>query len=263
MYPTVIVTHASQIGDENEQNQKKSEIATAIGARGFRVFTHENYTVQGEKFMGIDKRTMCILHRILEDAVDYHKRNTQDLKDDIVNQEASRTAGSTPNTQVNRVSQEASRTGGSTPNTQVNRVSGKSLPATPPQAPLTKPVQGYPKIRPFQKGNYKSPGAPATPPPASGLRCSICKEEVESDWDNCAYCSSPIPKQKKPIPSKNTISKPAKKFCPNSSCNNEVEDNWEICPCCEGYLKRPATCCNIPVRPNFAFCPKCKKIFPK
>jgi len=139
---------------------------------------HENYTVQGEKFMGIDKRTMNIIHRILYDAVDYHNRNRQDLIDDIVNQGAHR------------------------------------------------------------------------------LRCSNpeCKEEVEEDWENCAFCSSPIPNQNTPAP-------PAIQFC--SICNNEVEDNWDICPCCEGYLKRPATCCNIPVRPNFAFCPKCKKIFPK
>jgi len=254
MNPIVVVTRASMEGDSKAQEQLRLKIAEKFTLPAGSIFMYDNYTKEEDKTMGIDRKTLQILNHTINSSISYQKFYKSTLLD-ILYSEKKTPVKPNPGSGSSKPSPAYVSSGYATP----------------------KPTPAYVSSKPSP---YGSSNPPPNPSPAAGLRCSACQEEVDSDWENCPYCTAPIPKQnicscgfalqpkfrncpkcKKPVTS--TSAPPPKKLCPNSSCNSEVEDSWDICPYCEGYLKRPATCCNTPVRPNFAFCPKCRKVFPK
>jgi len=81
--PLLVVTRASTVGGQDEQNGLKTRIATKFSIPESNIYMMDNYTTEKEKSMRVDKMVLDILVKAVDNSKNFQRQWRKILLDDI------------------------------------------------------------------------------------------------------------------------------------------------------------------------------------
>jgi len=82
--PLLVLTRASQVGDQPAQDKLKTEVAKAFGLPEANIYMMDNYTKEKEKSMRVDKMVLEILVKAVENSQSFQRAHKTKLVADFL-----------------------------------------------------------------------------------------------------------------------------------------------------------------------------------
>jgi len=161
MNPVVIVTRASQAGDEAQQSEVQKIIANRFNIPPASIYMYDNYTTEKDKTLRIDRKTLEILMKVIASCTTYQTYFSDKLIGDLKAKPCHHCGES----DIEADFEVCPSCGAS-----LNSLSCSSC-----GFDLQPSFKICPKCR---------------TPTKTKLNCWSCSEEVESDWTECPACQS-------------------------------------------------------------------------